>query len=219
MRRPSPLRHARRCGAAVAKLFPLKGGVPSLDQIVGSLRDFVPRPRTKSDCARRFVMRRIFLSVLTLIFLATPAAAATDPVAKCTAAKVKAAGKKYAGKTKCEAKAILKAEAVDPACISKVESKYMDAMAKAESGAACAGDAISIEASVDSCLTDLLDEVTADVGDACADNADCGDFTCQTGFPGGYCTVEGCPAAGSTGGCPTTESICTDPVVGANYCA
>jgi hypothetical protein len=166
-------------------------------------------------------MRRIPVVMIVIAFLVSPAGAATDPVAKCTAAKVKAAGKKYASKTKCQAVAIVKGVAVDADCLLKAESKFNEAIVKAESSVPCVGDGTAIENSVDSCLTDLLDEVTATVGDACTDNSDCGALTCATGpsFPGGYCTVEGCPTAGSVAGCPDTESICNDPPFGSNYCA
>jgi len=60
------------------------------------------------------------------------------------------------------------------------------------------------------------------VGDPCADAADCGGepWSCLTGasYPGGYCTLSGCPIAGSVNGC-STGSICHDDgIAPANFC-
>lgn len=45
------------------------------------------------------------------------------------------------------------------------------------------------------------------IGDPCKTNVDCslaGDRFCDTGSPGGYCTVEGC----DTFTCPTDDAVC-----------
>jgi hypothetical protein len=60
------------------------------------------------------------------------------------------------------------------------------------------------------------------VGDACANDDACGGapWHCQTGaaFTGGYCTLTGCPAAGSETNCPSLSTVCFDPTTGPNYC-
>jgi hypothetical protein len=62
------------------------------------------------------------------------------------------------------------------------------------------------------------------VGDACAAVADCGPdvtWSCLIGasFLGGMCTLDGaCPTAGSSTGCTSGSSVCTDPAAGSNHC-
>lgn len=60
------------------------------------------------------------------------------------------------------------------------------------------------------------------VGDPCGSAANCGAgvWTCKVGaaFPGGYCTVVGCPTHGSSQGC-STGSVCYDSgLPESNYC-
>ena len=61
----------------------------------------------------------------------------TPQGAKCASSKIGAAGKKADGILKCNAKAIGKALAVDPACVSKVEGKFSAAYAKVDAKGGC----------------------------------------------------------------------------------
>ena len=67
---------------------------------------------------------------------------------------------KVVAKLKCWQKAIgAGLSAADAACLTGAESKFTDAIAKAESKGGCAvtGDAVAIESAVDSCVTDIVD--------------------------------------------------------------
>jgi hypothetical protein len=97
---------------------------------------------------------------LLLALNATPAAAGADPTAKCAAAKLKAAGKKYAAKTKCEAAAIVKGEPVSAECLQRAEQKFVAAFAKADSNGDCLGDPGAIDTEIDACLASLVDGIT-----------------------------------------------------------
>lgn len=59
------------------------------------------------------------------------------------------------------------------------------------------------------------------IGDACSNDNDCGpatDWDCQTGFPGGHCTLASpCLTPGSVDGCSQTAA-CYDPAAGTNFC-
>jgi Big-like domain-containing protein len=107
------------------------------------------------------------LALYGLVFLlvsgAGQVAAGPDPTAKCTAAKLKAAGKKYDSKAKCHAKAILKNEPVSAECLLKAETKFNAAFAKADAHGSCLGDASSVESGVDTCLADLITDVVPDL--------------------------------------------------------
>jgi hypothetical protein len=99
----------------------------------------------------------VWCVVLSNILLGISPAYAADPGATCAAAKRKAAGKKVDGKLKCVAKATMKGMPVDALCLSKVETKFATAFAKAEAKGGCltSGDAGAIEASVDACVATL----------------------------------------------------------------
>lgn len=82
---------------------------------------------------------------------------------KCSAAKLKATGKKGDGKLKCHAKAAGKGLAVDPVCLSKIEGKFTVAFDKAEAKGGCAtvGDAAAVEALVDAMVAALVGGIPA----------------------------------------------------------
>ena len=96
--------------------------------------------------------------VVTAALAATSANAAVDPANQCAASKQKAAAKKLSDKVKCHGVAIKKGVAVDPACLTKAETKFDAAFAKAELKGGCAttGDAAAVEAFIDGVLSDLL---------------------------------------------------------------
>jgi hypothetical protein len=86
------------------------------------------------------------------------AGGAADPAGQCAASKLKASGKKAAGKTKCYAKAASKGLEVSAACLAKEETKFDGAIAKAESKAGCAtpGNGPALEQLVDDFIADVV---------------------------------------------------------------
>ena len=122
-------------------------------------------------------MRRTWMVVpgtlVGLLLMAASAAAASDPVAKCAASKIKATGKKASSKLKCWSKAVGKATTVDPLCVGKAETKFSDAFAKAESKGGCGSvnDVAGIETLVDVFVGDVVAALpggTAKDGQKCA---------------------------------------------------
>ena len=106
---------------------------------------------------KKFVVR-IGAFVLAVGFAGSTLAA--DPVVKCQSAKLKAAGKKISGKLGCYSKAKSKAPfTVDPACLTKAETSFSAAIAKA--GNLCAGSAAGLESQVDSCVNTLVADAPA----------------------------------------------------------
>lgn len=85
----------------------------------------------------------------------------SDDGRKCAAAKLKAAGKKVSSKLKCQAKAAGSGATVDPACLTKAESKFTQAFLKAEAKGGCTtvGDGAAVEALVDSLVATDVDLV------------------------------------------------------------
>ncbi len=130
--------------------------------------------------------------LLSVALAVTPVMAAPTPAQKCTAAKLKAVGKKYLGKFKCAAKAELKGAGVDPLCLAKVEEKFLAAFASAEARGGCltTGDAGAIEAAVDVCVADAV----AALGPTTTTT------TSSTTTTVPVCTVEGAPCALCAGG-------------------
>ena len=100
----------------------------------------------------------------TAVLLTTTTARAQLATAKCVAAKIKCANGKATGLLGCHNKAEGKNLPVDPACISKVDTKFSaplkGCMEKAEAKPPCAttGDTAAIEAKVDAFV---LETVTA----------------------------------------------------------
>ena len=110
--------------------------------------------------------RRIALvavSITLSLGLAMSVYAAKDLGALCAASKQKAAAKKFSDKVKCHGKAIKKGVAVDPACLTKAETKYQGAFTKAEGKGGCltTGDVGDIETLMDDTLADLLEAIPA----------------------------------------------------------
>jgi len=98
-------------------------------------------------------MRLLRSSILLLAMVVTihAAAAATTPAATCTSSKLIASGKEAASLLKCEAKAALRDEPVDPVCVSKAQTKLGSSFSKAELRGGCAnvGDADDVRTSVE----------------------------------------------------------------------
>jgi len=173
---------------------------------------------------RRFLA--MFLTVCCLIGFA-PDARASTPAEKCTTAKIKAAGKKYAAKANCYAKAASHSEAVDPACLQKAETKFADAYAKAEAKGGCTtlNDAANIETKVDVCVADMVGDLACGNGvidgdEQCDDgNTTSGDgcsSSCQNecGPDGSVCATDSqCCSLSCSGGACVAGSVCGDGVV------
>jgi len=102
-----------------------------------------------------------FLVAVAALALVSTVTHAADPGAKCAAAKQKAAAKKLSGKVKCHGNAIKKEITVDPACLTKAETKFETSFAKAEAKGGCVttGDVDAIEALIDDTLAQLLDSL------------------------------------------------------------
>src|SRR5690349_10760474 len=95
-------------------------------------------------------MTRSGIAVAALCALVAGAAAAET--SRCTAAKYRAASRKFASKVKCFAHAAAKGVDVDDACLAKAEAPFAAAFATAELRGDCltVGDSADVEALVDS---------------------------------------------------------------------
>ncbi len=154
-------------------------------------------------------MKSTLAFVIATSFLVVTAGAATDPAARCTEAKIKAAAKKTSSKLKCHAAAAAKATAVDPSCLMKAEAKFSTAWARAEAKGGCitTGDESAVEGKVDACVADVVSalracgEVDGVCGGACPPGLNC--FAIGVGCLG---EPEPCRCHGSTTTCPPTTS-------------
>lgn len=114
---------------------------------------------------------RLMLPImLVATLLATASFAASTPAQKCASSKMKAVATKLSDKAKCHQKALKKATTVDNACLAKAESKFATAYAKAEAKGGCTvtGDASTVEATVDACLTTFVGAIAGDAQCAAA---------------------------------------------------
>jgi hypothetical protein len=104
--------------------------------------------------ARRLAI--LSLSLAPVLMIGT-AAYAGNPAATCAATKRRAAARKLASKLKCVAKATGKGLPVDPECLTKAETKFDAAFAKAEALGGCltTNDASSVESTVNGCVNSL----------------------------------------------------------------
>src|SRR5262245_9880918 len=132
-----------------------------------------------------------------LATIPTGAQAGQTPAQKCSVAKSRAAGKKIEAKLKCQQRAVQTGTAIDPACLMTAETKFNDAIARAEASGGCAvsGDGATIEAAVDSCVESI---VTLTPGTA---NPGCCSFPPQSvNVPSRGCTMDLalCPTLGGT---------------------
>jgi hypothetical protein len=77
---------------------------------------------------------------------------------RCSAAKLRAAGRKAASKISCYRKAVLASMAPDADCLARAEAKFVRAFAAADARGGCltTGDAADVEAIVDQFIADLL---------------------------------------------------------------
>jgi len=126
--------------------------------------------------ARALTTIRVLSIAAIAALVCVQAAHAVEPAANCAAAKQKAAAKKLSDKVKCHGKAIKKGIAVDPACLTKAETKFETSFAKAEGKGGCVteGDVDAIEQLIDDTLAQLLGALppttTTTTQPACIDN-------------------------------------------------
>ncbi len=155
---------------------------------------------------------RSTLGVICL-FVVLPGTLLAGPTAleRCKAAKIKAAGQKVLDKAKCQQRAILRSAGVDPVCLTKAETKFAAAMARADA-LGCPGKVASMETKVDACVTTLVESLNPvccymPSNGACTwapDAATCQSFPGSApGAPGSVCDSQSgsCVAMASAGPC------------------
>ncbi|TFH23045.1 MAG: hypothetical protein E4H03_07080, partial [Myxococcales bacterium] len=111
------------------------------------------------------------LPAMAVVSLVVTASAATDPVLKCEASKLSAAGKGAAAILKCHATAATKRAAIDATCLQKANSKMSAAFSKSEKTGPCPNvtDLTSVGALADALGTDIAAAIPAGVdGGKCA---------------------------------------------------
>ena len=127
------------------------------------------------------------LAAALLAAMSTGSRAGQTPAQKCSVAKSRAAAKKIEAKLKCQQRAVQVGTAVDPACLTTAETKFNQAIAKAEAPGGCAvsGDGATIEAAVDSCVESI---VTLTPGTSSAGCCSFGPQSANVPVPG--CTMD-----------------------------
>src|SRR5262249_7196726 len=97
-------------------------------------------------------------AVLVTLSLAAGIAGASQPGERCAAAKLRAAGRKSAGKLNCQAREVLRRDGSEVDCLARIESKFASAWAKIEAKGGCvvSGDADTVEGLVDQLVADLV---------------------------------------------------------------
>ena len=157
------------------------------------------------------------LAALAVSLVAVAAHAATDPLTRCAVAEMKAAAKKTNSKLKCYTNAAEHGTAVDPGCLTKAESKFSEAWARATAKGGCGGniagplDQSTVEGRVDACVRDLVTTVApcGRVNGVCGGVCPAGEFCFEIGV-GCHGEVEPCRCHTSTTICfPTTSTTST----------
>lgn len=137
--------------------------------------------------------RRVGLLAAFLLLHAGVASAAVDPVARCLAAKMKAASKKATDKSKCHQKALVKSLPVDPECLTKAEDKFAAAVTKADAAVGCPGTAANLEDRVDFCVDSFVNTLI-----------------CPGKIVGGFCWIAGAAGASCDVAC-AAKGLAYDP--------
>jgi len=108
------------------------------------------------------MMTVVVVALLGTVLTFGSAVAGGTPVQKCSASKRKASGKKAKGKFGCLSKAAKKSIPIDPACISKAETSFMNAFAKADAkiSPSCEGTEGSVETAIDNCIDQVSQQIT-----------------------------------------------------------
>jgi hypothetical protein len=140
------------------------------------------------------------------------AAAAVDPAARCSSAKLKAAARKATAKLRCHASANARGVAVDAACLQKAEAKFASAWAQIEAAGGCrtTQDEDDIEFKVDAFVANLAVSLAScgTVDGVCGGTCPFG-LNCFEIGVGCYGEPEPCRCHGSTTTCPTTSTTTT----------
>ena len=145
----------------------------------------------------------------------------------CTAAKVRAAGKRVFDQAKCHQKAFLVGTAVDPGCLAKAETRFFAALARADLAGPCPGTAVEFDTITAQCVESIA---TCGVTTTTPTTT----TTSTTAIPGvGMCCQgsilctqtdrsDGCAAFGATPGAPGTvcdgTGACATPPVASGPC-
>ena len=126
---------------------------------------------------------------------------------KCTGKELGATGKKAGGKAKCWSKATKKALAVDGACLSGAESKFLASYGKAQTKGDCVNStaAGTIETKVDNFITDLVTEIDGGTGTPTASKCSSKELAAAGKKAGGFLK---CYAKAAGKGSPL-DSACT----------
>ncbi len=103
--------------------------------------------------------RLVLLAVCAVVTVVVGPALASDPLATCASSKLKASGKKAAGKLGCASKNAVTSGFDLTGCNNGVEAKFGPAFTKADSKAVCTGDPTTIEGFVDTCIGHITDAI------------------------------------------------------------
>lgn len=152
--------------------------------------------------------RVVALLVVFAAALPTPATAGAATAERCAATKLGAAGRKTNGLLGCQAQAVQRGAAVDPACVARVVDKFAAAWARIEARGACAtvGDLENVEAQVDALVASLaaaLSPTTTTTSTTTTPTSTCPPTTAL------YCGISACGGPGPQALCPTGMSCST----------
>ena len=101
--------------------------------------------------------RFVTLGILAVVAAVGVARGGASPGVKCAVAKRKAAVKKIAAKVKCYNKADAAGVFVDTTCLSAADTKFGDAITKAEAKGGCVGaDEATLEGACDDCVGNII---------------------------------------------------------------
>ena len=167
-----------------------------------SAGDCASKKRRARAAVRHMLRLGQAMTVLTVLAVSPGLVhAGATPAQKCAAAKNKAAAKKIVSKLKCYRKADVTGTAVDPSCLLAAETKFDEAVMKAEAKGGCAvtGDGSTIEDAADTCVNN----VTALTSPPPPPPAiTCCAFT----YPAAYCAYADALSCGGTAG--PAGSVC-----------
>jgi len=108
-------------------------------------------------------MPRIVLSLLCLALVAGPASAATQQE-RCDAFKLTGSGKRILAKLRCHAKAKLKGEPVDAACLDRAEKRYVLHVAKGGNACLDPDELVALGADADDQMSAVVENVGSSGG-------------------------------------------------------
>jgi hypothetical protein len=131
---------------------------------------------------------------------------------------MKAIGKNVYDEAKCHRNAVLHAAEVDQACVARADTRLAAAIARAELAGDCAGTVATLEAAADSCVTALVQGVSASGGSTSTTTS-----STTTTVPTHCCNIGsssdpvGCfDQADGDGACPATFTVTGLPTFAGN---